>query len=307
LAPNAFPFVLPSLSSNHITSYIHGGYYRDPKITASSFHRTLSFLLSSPLYAHIASLIAGFASINYRLSAHPDYPQDPDKLPNYELRHAKHPDHIDDVLTAIGVLQKKYGFGERYLLVGHSVGATMAFQVALSQKVPWIPSMGASAEGETECRVEPPIAILGVEGIYDFPLIVKTVAPEVRDKYVKLTQGAFGKDEEVWLEASPAQYSAEAYTRNWGGGRHWVIVAHSGEDELVDWEQVRAIEEVFSESVEGDRIKFEVVELKGKHHEVWEKGHELARAIAEAIRRLKIMSNAEPRRGSGVGVMKVIG
>ena len=183
----------------------------------------------------------------------------------------------------------------------------MAFQVALSQKVPWIPSTGASAEGETEWRVEPPIAILGVEGIYDFPLIVKTVPPEVRDKYVKPTQGAFGKDEEVWLEASPAQYSAAAYTRNWGGGRHWVIVAHSWEDELVDWEQVRAIAKVFSESVEGDRIKFEVVKLKGKHHEIWEKGYELARAIAEAIRRLKIMSNAEPRRGSGVRVMKVIG
>jgi kynurenine formamidase len=204
-------------------------------------------------------------------------------------------------------LQKKYGFGERYLLVGHSVGATMAFQVVLSQKVPWIPSTGASAEGETECRVEPPMAILGVEGIYDFPLIVKTGPPEVKDKYVKLTRGAFGKDEEVWLEVSPAQYSEAAYTRSWGGGRHLVIVAHSWDDELVDWEQVRAITKVFSESMEGDRIKFEVLELKGKHHEVWEKGHELARAIAEAIRRLKIMSNAEPRRNSGVRVMKVIG
>lgn len=183
----------------------------------------------------------------------------------------------------------------------------MAFQVALSQKVPWIPSTGATAEGETESRVEPPIAILGVEGIYNFHLIIKTVPPKVRDNYVKPTQGAFGKDEEVWLEASPAQYSAAAYTRSWGGGRHLVIVAHSREDELVDWEQVRAIREVFSERVEGDRIKFEVIELKGKHYEVWEKGQELARAIAEAIRRLKIMSNAEPRRDSGVRVMKMIG
>ena len=179
----------------------------------------------------------------------------------------------------------------------------MAFQVALSQKMPWIPSTGAIADGETEWRVEPPIAILGVEGIYDFPLIVKTAPPEVRDKYVKPTQGAFGKDEEVWLEASPAQYSVAAYTRNWGGGRHLVIVAHSREDELVDWEQVRAIRKVFSERVEEDQIKFEVFELEGKHHEVWEKGQELARAIAEAIRRLKIMANAEPRRDSGLRVM----
>jgi kynurenine formamidase len=244
-------------------------------------------------------LIAGFASLNYRLSPHPDYPQDADKTSTYELRNAKHPDHVDDVLTAIEVLQKKYGFGERYLLVGHSVGATMAFQVALSRNVPWDPSAAA----ETERKVEPPVALLGVEGIYDFPLLVRTVPDEVRDKYVKPTQGAFGKNEDVWLEASPAQYSAETYARSWGEGRRLAIVAHSREDELVDWEQVRAIRKVFSQRVKDDRIKFEVLELKGKHHEeVWEKGEGLAKAIAEAIRSLKVLSNAEPRRDSSVRI-----
>ena len=237
-------------------------------------------------------MIAGFASLNYRLSAHPDYPQDAEKTSTYELRNAKHPDHIDDVLTAIGVLQKKYGFGERYLLVGHSVGATMAFQVALSQDLPWNPTAAA----ETQRRVEPPVALLGVEGIYDFPLIVRTVPDEVRDKYLAPTQGAFGANESVWLAASPAEYSAESYARSWGGGRRLTIVAHSRQDELVDWGQVRAIRKVFSQTVEGDRIKFEVLELKGKHHEVWEKGQELARAVAQAIRSLKVLSNVEPRR-----------
>lgn len=248
-------------------------------------------------------MIAGFASLNYRLSAHPAYPQDVERESSYELRHAKHPGHIDDVLTAIGVLQEKYGFGERYLLVGHSVGATMAFQVALSQSVPWNPTTAASKER----RVEPPAALLGVEGIYDFPLLVRSVPDEIRDKCLEATQGAFGKNESVWLEASPAQYSAEAYSRSWDGGRRLVIVAHSREDELVDWEQVRAIRKTFSHRVEGDRIKFEVLELNGKHDEVWEKGQELARAIAEAIRGLKVLSNAEPRRDSGVRIEKVVG
>jgi acetyl esterase/lipase len=248
-------------------------------------------------------LIAGFASLNYRLSAHPDYPQDTDKTSSYELRNAKHPDHIDDVLTAIGVLQKKYGFGERYLLVGHSVGATMAFQVALSQNVPWNPTAAA----ETERKVQPPAALLGVEGIYDLPLIVRTVPEEVRDKYLAPTQGAFGKDESVWLAASPAQYSAETYATSWGGERRLVIVAHSREDELVDWGQVRAIRKVFSPGAEGDRINFKVLELKGKHHQVWEKGEELARAIAEAVRSLKALSNVEPRRASDIGIEKMVG
>lgn len=284
-------------------SYIHGGYYRDPKITAGSFHPTLSLLLASPLYAHAASLIAGFASLNYRLSAHPAYPQDADKTSSYELRHAKHPDHIDDVLTAIGVLQKKYRFGERYLLVGHSVGATMAFQAALSQQVPWNPTAAAKKEG----RVEPPMAVLGVEGIYDFPLIVRTVPEEVRDKYQAPTEGAFGKNRSIWLEVSPAQYSANAYARSWGPGRRLVIVAHSREDELVDWDQVRAIQQAFAARVEGDRIKLEIVELKGKHHEIWENGQELARAIAEAMRSLKVVDNAAPRRAGAEGVERTEG
>lgn len=248
-------------------------------------------------------MIAGFASLNYRLSAHPDYPQDTDKTSSYELRNAKHPDHINDVLTAIGVLQKKYGFGERYLLVGHSVGATMAFQVALGQNVPWNPATAV----ETERSVEPPAALLGVEGIYDFPLIVRTVPEEVRDKYLTPTEGAFGKNESVWLAASPAQYSAEAYARSWAGEHRLVIVAHSREDELVDWEQVRAIGKVFPPVAQGDRIKFKVLELRGKHHQVWEKGEELARAIAEAIRGLKVLSNAELKRDSGVRIEKMIG
>ena len=248
-------------------------------------------------------MIAGVASLNYRLSAHPVYPQDIERTPKYELRNAMHPEHVDDVLTAIGVLQKKYGFGARYLLVGHSVGATMAFQSVLCQHLPWSPTVTAAAEQS----VETPIAILGVEGIYDFPSLIRSVPDEVREKYLQPTVGAFGKNEDVWLEASPAQYSAETYARNWGGGRRLVMVAHSREDELVDWEQVRAIRSVFAERVKDDRIKFEVLELKGKHHEGWQKGDGLARAIAEAIRSLKIMNNAAPRRESSTRVEKTEG
>jgi hypothetical protein len=75
----------------------------------------------------------------------------------------------------------------------------------------------------------------------------------------------------------------------------------------VDWEQVRAIRNVFSQRVEGERIKFEVMELEGRHHEVWEKGQELARVIADAVRRLKILDNAEPRRDSGAMAAKMAG
>ncbi|KAI9873280.1 MAG: hypothetical protein M1823_007959, partial [Watsoniomyces obsoletus] len=96
--------------------YIHGGYFRDPKVQASSFHPALGQLID-PQNAdeHIRSVqqhIQGYASINYRLSPHQGYPQG-DDVSNYERREAKWPEQLDDVLSAIEWLQAKYGFGER--------------------------------------------------------------------------------------------------------------------------------------------------------------------------------------------------
>ncbi|KAJ6151146.1 hypothetical protein N7470_007740 [Penicillium chermesinum] len=62
--------VIQTESSPQGHSYIHGGAWRDPTITASSFEPTEALLRSYP-----GLPISGFASISYRLSAHPDYPQ----------------------------------------------------------------------------------------------------------------------------------------------------------------------------------------------------------------------------------------
>ncbi len=271
----------------------------------------MSTLLTSPLYAHTASQIAGFASLNYRLSPHPDYPQDSHKTSNYEFRNARHPEHVNDVLTALGVLQHKHNFGSKYLLVGHSVGATMAFQVALSQRVPWDPSANIPAISSE--NVAPPIAILGVEGIYDFPALIKSIKND-KDKekwYHEPMKGAFSDNEEVWLDVSPAQYSKEAYDREWtltsASTPRLAIVAHSPHDELVPWSQVEAVQNVFAQGEDGvgskidsevadTEIDFRVIELKGKHDAVWEKGQEMAKAIAEVLRALKEIGEAEGMR-----------
>jgi hypothetical protein len=104
--------------------YIHGGAWRDPNITYESFIPTIKHLVNrtTPMP------IAGFASIDYRLSAHPDFPQDADTPPEAR-REARHPDHIEDVCSALIYLICNHDIGFDYLLVGHSVGATLAFQV----------------------------------------------------------------------------------------------------------------------------------------------------------------------------------
>lgn len=103
--------------------YIHGGAWRDPAIDATSFAKLESLLLKHESIKHVA----GLASMNYRLSPYPSHPTDPSN-PADPARNVKHPDHINDVLAAILYLQDKYCFEERYILVGHSCGATLAMQ-----------------------------------------------------------------------------------------------------------------------------------------------------------------------------------
>ena len=243
-------------------SYIHGGAWRDPHITASSFQTTMDLLLSSP--SNISQKIAGYASIDYRLSPHDAYPQDRSTTPSYELRDAKHPDHIIDVLHALVSLQQKHRFGNRYLLVGHSCGATLAYQVAMPNH--WTASIMMPSP-------EPPLAILGVEGIYDIPALLESFAHI--PIYSTFITSAFGSDPEVWRTASPA--ADQRIERP----DLVAMLAHSRDDELVDWKQV----DLMQQRLHGEKglsVK-EVLQLKGLHQEVWQQGTELARAIEEAV------------------------
>ncbi|KAJ9615715.1 Kynurenine formamidase [Cladophialophora chaetospira] len=270
--------------------YIHGGYFRDPAVTSSSFYPALELLASkkhhqlhrhvftnghhSSQSADIKPYIGGYASINYRLSPHPDKaPQDPQKTPTYELRNAKWPDHILDTLTAIAHLQKKYGFGERYVLVGHSVGATMAFLSTLApQKAPF-----SGLKGIEMPKIELPMVILGVSGIYDFPLLHESF-PE----YIAMTRNAIHNEADDAL-ASPARYAVKDYVDIWTAGgtrRRALVIAHSRDDGWVDWKQVDAMKNVFAGET---GVDVSVIEMKGQHNAIWEKGTELARVIVQAV------------------------
>ena len=180
----------------------------------------------------------------------------------------KHPAHIEDVLTAITWLQQEYSFGERYVLVGHSCGATLALQVVMGQ---W------SAREETgtgEQNIKMPVGAACVEGIYDLKLLRDTH----RDypAYQDFLQGAFGAEEQ-WENASPAQGNIR---QTWKNGKV-LVLAHSKEDELVDWVQVDTMANALKTEMSG--IESTILELKGNHHEVWKDGAEMARAIRMAL------------------------
>ncbi|KAL2011671.1 hypothetical protein VTN00DRAFT_4389 [Thermoascus crustaceus] len=269
--------------------YIHGGAWRDPTITSASFDATQPLLRSSSIYTSTTlPHIAGFASIEYRLSPHPQFPQDNTSTTPTHLRAAKHPDHIHDVRDALALLQSRYGgVGWKCILVGHSCGATLAFQAVMGQ-------VAGARPAPASTRLRRPMAVVGVEGIYDFRLLRNTY----RDcnVYHEFIEGAFGPDEELWDAVSPAaKKGADGVEDGWREGR-LAVLAHSRDDELVDFGQVAAMKEALEhgwaekKKGAGEQAKIIVLEdLRGSHDEIWSKGEEMARVIAVTIGELRKM------------------
>ncbi|RAL00360.1 arylformamidase [Aspergillus ibericus CBS 121593] len=254
---------------------IHGGAWRDPTQTAHTYLTpTSTILTTSPPYTTTTTpYIHALASISYRLSAHPSHPQDPSVTDPTHLRTATHPDHITDILSALSFLQTKYSIGENYLLVGHSCGATLAFQSVMGKF-------------RTDPSVPAPVGILGMAGIYD----LRGLRDTHRDvsAYQAFTEGAFGKDEGVWDGVSPAVVRGEeGVVGGWKGGRV-AVLAYSREDGLVDEGQREGMRRALGEWVAlGGGKRVEGLEIRGQHDDAWREGGELARGIAFAIEKLR--------------------
>ncbi|PGH20803.1 hypothetical protein AJ80_03430 [Polytolypa hystricis UAMH7299] len=282
--PRALPQEGPL--SGYWIIYIHGGAWRDPLISASSFARTGDILISK-FCSDESSDILGFASINYRLSAHPNFQQDLESTDPTAVRNAVHPNHLNDVRQAIAFLQSTYSFDEQYILAGHSCGATLAFQAVMG-------TVAGVGDGDYDASVSvseivQPLAIVGVEGIYDLRRLRDSFSQY--GIYQEFIEGAFGKDEDVWDGASPSKVEGAAgVEEGWKNGR-LAILAQSKGDELVDASQLkdmsRALEKWKSRDGQGQRDVLLIEDLEGGHDEVWEKGEELAAVISKAVERLK--------------------
>lgn len=255
----------PSSKESRWVVFIHGGAWRDPDITALDFVPTIEVLKASP----IIDSIAGFASINYRLSSYPNHPTNPSS-PDDPSRNAVHKDHVRDVERALQHLLRYYladgEYHSEYLLVGHSAGATMAFQILAESDYP-------------HPMVPTPTAILGVEGIYDLEELVKSF--ERIPVYREFIANAFEDDTILWKRASPTSKWKPAL---WEAASA-LIIAHSDDDELVDQKQA----DLMLECVRQDpktRDKAHFLKAHGGHDEIVTKGYELARLIEEALGRI---------------------
>jgi acetyl esterase/lipase len=218
-----------------------------------------------------ASSIRGFASIDYRLSPHPNFPQDPAKTPNIDLRIASHPDHILDVRAALAYLDKHYGMGQDYILLGHSAGGTLTYQLLMGE---------VALAGQPTVPAPLPRVAIGISGIYNLPGLVARMEGVHGGIYRHFITGAFSSDEQLWKEASPVNYPEKF---SWPGGKG-AMLAWSPEDTLIDEPEI----DCMASKMKSDGTPVTIIkDLTGDHEVVWEQGDQVARLVAEALAHLE--------------------
>ncbi|KPM37000.1 hypothetical protein AK830_g9563 [Neonectria ditissima] len=254
-------------ASSYWIIYIHGGAWRDPRRTANDFWASVKQIASSG--EATTSDIQGFVSLDYRLSSYPEFSQDPANTQSSDLRDAKHPDHIQDVWSALDFLHTKYQVSDNYVLVGHSAGATLALQLLMG---------GSVLDGRPQPQVPLPVAIIGISGIFD---LVKINARH-DGQYAGFISAAFGDDEARWTSASPAQFKA-SFKKGWPNGK-LAVLAWSPEDTLVDEPEI----DDMTVKLRLDGVNLEVSkDLTGGHDDVWEDGKQVSRLVSSALKTLR--------------------
>jgi len=299
--------------------FIHGGAWRAQP--SAELQPALSQLLDRKASKETLDRVAGFASLNYGLSTYdPASHEGKDKALS-----VKHPQHIIDVLQALRWLRGVYGVGGQseeslkrtekekegaskgydWIAVGHSCGATLSFQMCMGESFGWDFPFSASKSNESSSTspytsisapLTPPLAIVGLEGIYSLPLLVHN---HTSDPFYKFfVQSAFGPDTDIWREASPVD--GEYETAFAEGGLLAVVLGHSDEDELVEWEQTESMQQCLevqgwsikdneeAKDADGDETGKELVILKlnGTHDAIWEEGTGVTAGIQVAIEKI---------------------
>ena len=223
-------------------SFIHGGAFRDPDNTSRDILSTLPrvFDPDSPFYCEG---IRGIASINYRLSPYPNHATNPSRSTDRN-RNVKWPEHIKDVRDVIGLImsegeESRYNLLEaaggipggpgpkdtrslaerKYILTGHSVGATMALKCAEG----WILDIGPLPPA--------PFAVIGFAGIYNFPKC-RNAHPADAELYTEIFNNALGLERNgAWAQAVTPQFRFSDKTKI-------VVVVCGEEDTLVEKKQI---------------------------------------------------------------------
>jgi kynurenine formamidase len=167
------------------------------------------------------------------------------------------------VLSGLAFLQARVFADPRdpYVLVGHSAGATLAFQTVM-------------AAARRRPPVAQPRAVVGLEGVYD----LRGLNARRGGAYSELFGVPFGPDESKWDAASPARH--DGFAETWDVPGKVGAVGHAPADELVDMAELEVM--VGTLRAAGLRT-VEVRDLEGGHDEVVEDGREVVRVLGRVL------------------------
>jgi len=257
--------------------YIHGGAWCDPHIRAHSFGFTLHHLLNK--FPSAFHNIAGIASLNYTLSPSEHHGG------GTPSRSGKHPDHIVDVLRGLAFIQNVAGFKENYVLLGHSCGATLAFQV-LMNVARWSPSPEPPSATAKVAHVAKPSTVIGLDGLYDLPGLIKDPGEKHArwiPEYEAFTRFAFGDNQKTWYDISPV--SVKDWVAEWGPEHGTVVLVQSKDDTLVPYRQLEGMREALKPPAVDESIVVFELPAKGDHDSLWQTGDQIAGIIDEVLKR----------------------
>ncbi|KAJ3486785.1 hypothetical protein NLG97_g6545 [Lecanicillium saksenae] len=254
-------------NATHWLIFIHGGAWRDPLNKPTDFAPSIRQLMGD---GSLPETVRGFISLDYRLSPCDDeWPQCLDETPATEQRVARHPDHIHDVRSAMDFLSQRFDLDDKYILIGHSAGAMLAFQLLMS-----------NAQWQLQSRVAfpKPAAIIGISGIYDLVNLNRRFG----GNYTGFISDAFGEDEDVWTKASPAQYE-DSFMQPLLPHDTPLWLAISPEDTLIDLAET----DTMANKLREDGFLPSVVKyLEGEHDFVWQDGSQIATLVHRVLAEL---------------------
>ncbi|CCE62876.1 hypothetical protein TPHA_0D02390 [Tetrapisispora phaffii CBS 4417] len=217
--------------------FIHGGAWVDPTNTANDFKEFSGYLnnLFDQLKMSEDSLISMFG-INYRLSPR-----------------VKHPVHLLDVINSIFNIVKNHKINNIYL-VGHSVGATLIWQILSFD----FTSNLANSELSSKVKyiIKNVRGVFLLDGIYSIDNLLK----EFPD-YSSFVSKAFTTTQD-FIEPAPAIESFKNNTTE----HIKIYLVHSYQDELLSLNQIK----LFMQVLMDNDIPFQL-ELSnfGLHNEVY--------------------------------------
>jgi kynurenine formamidase len=271
--------------------HVHGGAWRDPRLTSASIEPTVACVFSDEGPARVAAI----ASINYTVSpfgypappfmADPPVPYDAIKDNHTDLaREAVHPQHVSDALHGLALLGSLGLASGSYVLSGHSAGACLALQSVLQPPGHY----GLDYLPEPPC----PAALLGLNGLYDLPALTTADGlgvshAHLRDDYERLLSEAFGTDQDAWPALSPASF-APADIAAWireGSAPRLVVLDQSTEDQLVPMDQKDRLTAALA-GIPGLRV-VEGHRLTGKHAAPWEEGITICQSLLDTLQLLR--------------------